>query len=147
MFEQETIDLYKKLVKEAAETDIGWRHSPVEDWKIDYFAKNFNENNLINFRRTPLVEGVISFPDRPLRKGVRLTQPWLSGLPLWQKIRGIRDILVELYPLNSYFKINLSEVGDSPVGNPCYYSFGNINLNRIACGIHNFYLFADLVLI
>lgn len=133
MLEKETIELYKKILSETAKRFGVWRHSPVENWKRDYFAKNFNETNLVNFRRTPLCEGTISFPDRPLRiKNQRIDKPWFSGIPFWQKIRGVRDIFLELYQLNSRFKFKLSEVSDDLIGNPCYYRIGGAKVTDLA---------------
>jgi len=133
MFERETINLYDKLKLYAERNSGSWEHSPVEDWKIDYFSLNLNEDNLVNFRRTPLANGMINFPDRPLGcKPEYLLKSWISGIPFWQKIKGARDIILELYKLRSRFRFKMSDVCDSLVGNPCYYKIGKIYLTDFA---------------
>ena len=133
MFEKETIELYNNLRKESLKNIGDWMHSPVEDWKSDYFDKNFNEKNLINFRRTPLSEGLISFPDRPLKYIPRpMSDCWFEGIPFWQKVRGIRDIILELYRLRSFFRFKFSEINDNLIGNPCCYKIGKTHVTSFS---------------
>ncbi len=132
MFEKETIDFYKKLKQEEVKNPGPWTYSPVETWKIDYFLKNLNEDNLKNFRRTSLSEGLISFPDRPLKYESGVLNPWIKGLPLWQKIRGMRDIGVELLRARKKIEFKLSDINDNLVGNPCCYKLGKNNITDLA---------------
>jgi len=132
MFEKETINFYQKLKEEELKNPGAWTYSPVETWKIDYFLDNLNENNLKNFRRTSLSAGLISFPDRPLKYKSGLLNPWIKGLPLWQKIRGIRDIGVELLRMRKKIDFKFSDIKDNLVGNPCYYKLGRTNITDFA---------------
>ena len=133
MFEQETINLYKKLHEEAKNNFGDWSHSPVEGWKVDYFRKEFNEKNLINFKRSPLCEGTINPPDRPIRKGEKgLTEPWFKGIPLWQKIKGLKSIILSLIILSKNFKLDFFELSDESIGNPCYYGFGKTKITDLS---------------
>ncbi len=130
MFEKETIELFKTLRDLSATSNGGWKHSPVENAKIDYFPAHLNESNLINFRRTALSGGTISFPDRPLwylpqPQSIASFKPWPKGIPFWQKVRGIRDILMQMYRVNKQCKIKMNGLTDNLVGNPCYYLLGH----------------------
>lgn len=128
MLEKETIELYQTLRQLSAANTGRWKHSPVESCKIDYFPIHLSEANLMSFRRTPLSGGTISFPDRPLwykPQGMQNVSPWLRGIPIWQKVRGIRDILVQMHRVNKQCSIRLDGLIDNLVGNPCYYSLGS----------------------
>ena len=132
MYEKETTELYKKIQEEAVRNEGPWQHSPVEGWKVDHFPKYLDEFTLANFRRIPFADGMISFPDRPLRRKGFLDKPWVGGIPSWHKVRGVRDIFVTLKRLRSVIRFNLSEVSDNLIGNPCYYRIGKYRITDFA---------------
>ncbi|MDD2689177.1 MAG: putative sugar O-methyltransferase [Candidatus Omnitrophica bacterium] len=133
MYEKETISLYYLLKEEGRKNPDSWKYSPIEQWKVDYFGENLNESNLSNFRRTPLSSGTISFPDAPTQR----EKPWLSGIPLRQKMSGIIYIIKKLHKLNSYKRIKFTELTDNLIGNPCYYRAAKAYLTELS--IRNYY--------
>lgn len=128
MFEKETIQLYHILREQSDMNPGNWRHSPIEDWKVDYFRKHLTEKNLINFRRLPLSGGTINFPDRPIRRD----KPWLDGIPLLEKLKGIEVMVSKLYKLKSLFNFKLSDLSDNLVGNPCVYRINRIHITEFS---------------
>lgn len=133
MHEEESIELYHKLRKEAKENFGQWAHSPCESWKWDYFKEQLNSDNLKNFRRSLLSAGALNFPDRP----VDIKKAWISGIPLKLKLIGLKTILEKLYKLRTYTKIDFTNISDNFVGNPCYYKLGKVYITEAS--IRNYY--------
>jgi len=137
--EQRAIDVLQLLNAEISHQNDHWKHSEVENWKVD-FPLFSNKEHIESFRKSFVSAGVLNPPDRPYKINKKydglakdLTD-WFGGIRFIDKLRGAKDLVKRIYQLNIRLRAEkiepiYKEMLDDLVGNPCTYRipfFGKI---------------------